>query len=50
MTLRWVAAGTSEAERGFRRLNGHASIPLLVAKLREHDAKIDKLDRPKEAA
>jgi transposase-like protein len=50
MILRWVAAGMSEAERGFRRLKGHASMPILVAKLREHDAKIDKLDRPKEAA
>ena len=50
MILRWVAAGTSEAERGFRRLKGHASMPILVAKLREHDAKIDKLDQPKEAA
>lgn len=50
MILRWVTAGMSEAERGFRRLEGHASMPILVAKLREHDAKIDKLDRPKEAA
>lgn len=50
MILRWVAAGMSEAERGFRRLKGHASMPILAAKLREHDAKIDKLDQPKEAA
>lgn len=50
MILRWVAAGMSEAERGFRRLKGHLSMPILVAKLREHDAKIDKLDQPKEAA
>ncbi len=50
MILRWVAAGMSEAERGFRRLKGHASMLILVAKLREHDAKIDKLDQSKEAA
>lgn len=50
MILRWVAAGMSEAERGFRRLKGHASMQLLVAKLRERDARLDKLDRPKDAA
>ena len=34
MMLRWVAAGVLEAVKGFRRLNGHADTPRLVAALR----------------
>ena len=41
MILRWMTAATSEATRGFRRLKGHAGMPLLLAWLRRHDAAID---------
>ena len=38
MMLRWVAAGVLEAAKGFRRLKGHADMPLLVAALRARDS------------
>lgn len=41
MILRWMTAATSEATKGFRRLKGHAGMPLLLAWLRRHDAAID---------
>lgn len=41
MVLRWMAAAASEAEKGFRRLKGHAGVPKLVAVLRERDARIE---------
>jgi len=37
MMVRWVAAGILEAVKGFRRLKGHADMPLLVAALRARD-------------
>jgi hypothetical protein len=37
MVLRWAAAGASEAQRGFRRLKGHAEMPKLVAALKARD-------------
>jgi hypothetical protein len=30
MKKRWIAAGMLEAERSFRRLKGHADMPVLV--------------------
>jgi putative transposase len=33
MVLRWVGAGVWEAQRGFRRLKGHASMPKLISAL-----------------
>lgn len=33
MILRWTAAGVLEAQRGFRRLKGHLSMPVLTAAL-----------------
>jgi transposase-like protein len=35
MILRWVAAATQEAQRGFRRVRGHAGLQKLVVALRE---------------
>ena len=40
MMLRWVAAGVSEAVKGFRRLKGHRDMPTLVAKLRARDQRL----------
>ena len=40
MMLRWVAAGVLEAVKGFRRLEGHADMPRLVAALRARDQRI----------
>ena len=34
MIRRWVALGISEAQKGFRRVKGHANMPALVAALR----------------
>jgi putative transposase len=34
MITRWVALGIAEAQRGFRRVKGHAQMPSLVAALR----------------
>ena len=36
MVRRWVAAGMLNAERSFRRLKGHADMPVLVAALARH--------------
>jgi transposase-like protein len=41
MVLRWVAAATTEAAKGFRRLRGYAGMPKLIAALRAHDARHD---------
>jgi hypothetical protein len=35
--LRWAAAGVLEAVKGFRRMNGYADMPMLVAALRARD-------------
>ena len=42
MVLRWSAAGVLEAERSFRKIVGYRTMPILVAALRAHDAKIDR--------
>ena len=42
MVLRWSAAGVLEAERSFRKIVGYRAMPMLVAALRTHDAKIDR--------
>jgi putative transposase len=42
MVLRWSAAGVLEAERGFRKIVGYRAMPMLVAALHAHDAKIDR--------
>jgi putative transposase len=34
MIRRWVALAVAEAQRGFRRVKGHMTIPTLVAALR----------------
>jgi len=50
MILRWTAAGVWEATRGFRRLEGHASMPLLVAALNQHCQSRTALDVHQEVA
>jgi putative transposase len=45
MVLRWAAAAALEAQRGFRRLKGHKSMPMLIAALRQHDAELDSVRR-----
>lgn len=44
MIRRWVAVGIFEARRTFRRLRGHAGIPLLIQALRspEQTTRIDQ--------
>jgi putative transposase len=42
MVLRWSAAGVLEAERSFCKIAGYRAMPILVAALRVHDAKIDR--------
>jgi hypothetical protein len=37
MVLRWVAAGVLRGTKGFRRLQGKADMPKLVAALRARD-------------
>jgi transposase-like protein len=41
MILRWMVGATSEAAKGFRRLKGHAGMPVLIAWLRRNDEAID---------
>jgi putative transposase len=40
MVVRWVAAGVREATQGFRRLQGKADMPKLIAALRARDQKL----------
>ena len=40
MVVRWVAAGVLEATKGFRRLQGNADMPKLVAALRARDQEL----------
>jgi len=42
MVLRWRTAGILEAERSFRKIAGYRAMPILVAALRAHDAKIGR--------
>jgi len=44
MVKRWIAAGVLEAQRGFRRLRGHKSMPTLIAALTKHAEQTDRLD------
>jgi putative transposase len=37
MILRWMLSAMSEAAKGFRRLKGHAGMPLLIARLKAND-------------
>ena len=43
MALRWVAAGFMEAEKSFRRLRGHADIPILIRALRPDSTQLKKV-------
>jgi transposase-like protein len=40
--LRWVAAGLTQATKGWRRLRGHRSMPVLLAGLKRHVNGIDR--------
>jgi transposase-like protein len=42
MVLRWTAAGVLEAERGFRKIVGFRTLPILVAALRARDAQFER--------
>jgi hypothetical protein len=42
MVLRWSTPGLLGAERGFRNIAGCRAMPILVAALRTHDAKLDR--------
>ena len=42
MAMRWAAAGFLEAEKSFRRLRGHASIPALIRVLRPAPVQLKK--------
>ena len=42
MAMRWAAAGFLEAEKAFRRLRGHASIPALIRVLRPAPVQLEK--------
>jgi putative transposase len=40
MMRRWVALAVAEAQRGFRRVKGHAHLPILIAALRPKAAEV----------
>jgi putative transposase len=40
MRLRWTAAGLLQGETHFRRIAGHKSLPLRIAALEAHDARL----------
>jgi len=50
MVKRWVAAGILKAQRGFRRLRGHKSIPTLIAALLTAAEQIVRIDDQQQAA
>ena len=52
MVLRWLAVSLLEAAKTFRKLRGYKAMPLLVAALRDHDAKLEPtaVDAAKNAA
>jgi len=50
MVKRWVTTGVEEAERGFRRLRGHAGMPILIAALEGTAERIVSIDEDKQAA
>ncbi len=41
MILRWMVGAMGEAAKGFRRLKGHAGMPILLAWLRRNNQAID---------
>ena len=50
MVKRWVAAGIFEAQRGFRKLRGHKSMPALLTALRATAEQTDRIDDQEAAA
>jgi putative transposase len=50
MVKRWVAASICEAERGFRRLRGYKSMPVLLDALRRLTEPTNRIDQQKDAA
>lgn len=51
MILRWMGAALGEAQKGFRRLKGHAGMKKLVAALRANDERLERgIDAQKQAA
>jgi transposase-like protein len=50
MAKRWIAASVLEAQRGFRKLRGHKSIPVLIAALAKTAEQIDRIDDEEVAA
>ena len=42
MILRWIAASYTEAEKGFRRIQGYKGLTILAAALRSHDEKLNQ--------
>jgi len=43
MAMRWVAAGFLEAEKAFRRLRGHQSLPSLIFAMRAASVQLKKV-------
>ena len=41
MVLRWLALALDEASKTFRKVRAYKSMPILVAALRAHDARIN---------
>jgi putative transposase len=50
MVRRWVAAGMLNAERSFRRVKGCKDMPVLVAALRAHAARVTPACQTEEVA
>jgi hypothetical protein len=50
MKKRWLAAGVIEAERSFRRVKGCGAMPVLVAALRRHAARLAGTTEGEDAA
>jgi len=50
MIKRWVATGILEAEKRFHRVKGKKGMPILIAALSKHAARLDSLDLQQEAA
>ena len=44
MVKRWIAASVLEAQRGFRKLRGYKSIPVLIAALLKSAEQTDRID------
>lgn len=50
MVKRWAAASVLEAERGFRKLRGYKSMPVLLRALSQHARSIDTLEQEQHQA